>query len=198
TVGGKVWFAEYWDNKVGYIDPSEPPDQAVHEFAVSFGGNDMILGPDGNLWWTSASRATGGSIGRISVDGVVQDPLKFSGVDIFRGLVAQNGYVWSGEVDEGRIAKITASGQITEYPTPTSGTAPYGLAADADGNIWFTEPGVSKIGRLTPDHQILEFPTPTSVPNGEANILVAGTGNTIWVGEPGSVNRVAKFDMGQA
>ena len=36
-------------------------------------------------------------------------------------------------------------GTITEYPTPTAGSAPQGIAAGPDGAMWFTEHATSRI-----------------------------------------------------
>jgi len=42
------------------------------------------------------------------------------------------------------------AGNITDYPIPTSGSAPDGITAGSDGNLWFTENQNNKIGKLTP------------------------------------------------
>jgi streptogramin lyase len=39
---------------------------------------------------------------------------------------------------------------ITEFPIPTAGSQPAGIAAGPDGNLWFAEQLGNKIGRITP------------------------------------------------
>ena len=48
-----------------------------------------------------------------------------------------------------KIGRITTSGTITEFPIPTPGSSPHGIALGPDGAIWFTELGADKIGRLS-------------------------------------------------
>ena len=38
-----------------------------------------------------------------------------------------------------QIGRITTAGVITEFPIPTAGSGPAGIAAGPDGNLWFTE-----------------------------------------------------------
>ena len=55
---------------------------------------------------------------------------------------------------------------LTEYPVPTSGSGPTGIAAAPDGALWFAEESSGKIGRITGAGVITEFSTPTSGPQG--------------------------------
>jgi hypothetical protein len=48
----------------------------------------------------------------------------------------------------GKVGRITASGVITEFPTPTYNPGIVGLTSGRDGAIWFTEANVDQIGRL--------------------------------------------------
>jgi len=41
--------------------------------------------------------------------------------------------------------------QITEFPLPSPGSGPAGIAAGPDDNLWFTEQLGNKIGRITPE-----------------------------------------------
>src|SRR5262245_7913108 len=64
-------------------------------------------------------------------------------------------------------ARVNASASsISEFPIPTQGSNPAGIAAGADGNLWFTEVVGNKIGRIATDGTIAEFaiPTPLSEP----------------------------------
>src|SRR5262245_24265924 len=43
-----------------------------------------------------------------------------------------------------------AAKRIKEFPVPTPGSLPHGIAVGPDGNLWFTERAGDKIGRITP------------------------------------------------
>lgn len=74
----------------------------------------IVVGQDGNLWFTE------------------------------QGSVGANGCCEPMFPAPGKIGRITPSGVITEFPTPTNSagsnvTNPAGIAAGPDGNIWWTE-----------------------------------------------------------
>ena len=89
---------------------------------------------------------------------------------------------------------------IIEYPTPTVGSSPYGIATGPDGNLWFTERAVSptgsveigKIGMINPNdptHTINEFTFPAATD--PVNITAGSDGNlwfTEWNGKIGKIN----------
>ncbi len=70
---------------------------------------------------------------------------------------------------------------ITEFPIPTSGAAPFGVAAGPDGAVWFTEFYANQIGRVAPGNVIVEYliPTASSFPNG----IAAGPDGALWFTE---------------
>lgn len=62
----------------------------------------------------------------------------------------------------GPIASAGAStGAITEFPVPTNGSEPFGIAAGPGGNLWFVEV-FGTVGRITTSGAVTEFPVPTS------------------------------------
>ena len=71
--------------------------------------------------------------------------------------VDKNGAVWFTEQSANRIAQIGV-----EYPIPTPGSVPWGIAASKDEeDIWFTEETAGQIGRFVPSSGIFyEFPLP--------------------------------------
>ena len=80
-----------------------------------------------------------------------------------------------------------APGQLTEFPIPTPGSYPAGIAAGPDGNLWFTERKAHKIGRITPSGQITEFPLtgPTS-----RSAITAGPDGNVWFAVQGGIGRI--------
>jgi virginiamycin B lyase len=67
-----------------------------------------------------------------------------------------DGALWFTEQGDGqpgtsKIGRITTTGQISLFPTPTVQSGANNIVAGPDGNLWFTEPntGVGNIGRIT-------------------------------------------------
>jgi streptogramin lyase len=82
------------------------------------------------------------------------------------------------------IGSVVSAAQvaITEYPNPTSGSGPIGIAVGPDGNLWFPEPGVNEIGRITLAGVITEFPAGDG-----PNFITSGPDGNLWfTEEPGS------------
>lgn len=76
-------------------------------------------------------------------------------------------------------AIVTAAPGITEYPIPTAGSAPHGIATGADGNLWFAEYYGNKIGRVTPAEVITEFSAGLTAGSGPA-FITTGPGGDLW------------------
>ena len=49
-----------------------------------------------------------------------------------------------------KVGRITTSGTITEFPTPSAPSAPFGIITGPDGNLWFAEDRANKIAFITP------------------------------------------------
>ncbi|HVP61245.1 MAG TPA: hypothetical protein VMT11_11835, partial [Myxococcaceae bacterium] len=77
------------------------------------------------------------------------------------------------------IGRITTGGTITEYPTPTSLSAPSAITVGPDGNLWFLEWHADKVGRITTGGTITEFSVPTSASDNPTGIA-AGTDGNLW------------------
>jgi streptogramin lyase len=76
---------------------------------------------------------------------------------------------------------------ITELPTPTAQSGPFGITAGPDGNLWFTEQSASNLGRVdATTHAISEFPTFYS-PSGPMGIAAGPDGNLWFTEGAGSI-----------
>src|SRR5215212_7695318 len=76
------------------------------------------------------------------------------------------------------------AGVITEYPLPTAGSSPWGIAAGPDGNLWVTErtaQGVGKVARVTTSGVFTEYSIPTGGNNSSA--IAAGPDGNLWITE---------------
>lgn len=138
---------------VGTLSFAPPSNAAVGDSAVfSMGTNsapqDLVTGPDGNLWVTNPGSNT---IARVSTAGVVLQnyslPTANSGVrDI---TVGPDNNLWFTMTTANQIGRITTAGVITTFNVPTANSQPYDITTGSDGALWFTEFAGNKIGRIT-------------------------------------------------
>jgi len=93
--------------------------------------------------------------------------------------LGNDGNEWFTDAGSNAVGKITSSGTITEYATPTTGSGPYGMTSGPDGRLWFAEQTKEKIGAIsttaTSGSQITEFSVPGFLPTQ----IAAGNG-LLW------------------
>jgi streptogramin lyase len=203
---GKLWFAEINNpectssppgcrSKVGRIDPTT---HAVAEFStgITEGSQpwDIAAGPDGNLWFSERTGPVGyaGQMARINptTHVVTEFSAGITGDTEPDGVTAgPDGNVWFTEEVGNRIGRITPSGTITEFPIPSTNSAPVAIVTGSDGNLWFAEQDTTTIGRITPTGTITEFPLPS--PDGEPRAIAAGPDGNIWFAmDNGDIGRI--------
>ena len=200
---GNMWFTKGSANQIGRITVPRAHGRfrgqgggAIHEITVPTPNSepsDIVAGPDGAIWFTEF-RAS--QIGRLDLatGTITEFPIPNSDrfFDIFtqtfttstgpRGItVGPDGNLWFAQFNASRIGRITPSGEITQFPTPTPNSRPVGITAGPDGNVWFTEPVGNKIGRITPDGVITEFPLPT--PMSRPVGITLGLDGGLWFAE---------------
>lgn len=141
---GALWFTEMNANRIGRITT----DGVITQFAIpnETRAREIAAGPDGALWFTGSE---GRQIGRITTDGVVTFPIANRPLGAWGITAGPDGAIWFTEAAANRIGRITTDGVVTEFPLPTTASAPTGITTGPDGNIWFTERAANKIGRLT-------------------------------------------------
>jgi virginiamycin B lyase len=92
-----------------------------------------------------------------------------------------DGALWFTEYFDNKIARVTTSGDFTEYPIPTANSYPGQVAAGPDGAV-LTEQNADKIGRITTTGgTVTEHPAPTPVAG--VNDVMVGSDNNIWFTE---------------
>lgn len=96
-----------------------------------------------------------------------------------------------------RVRRITTNGTITEFPTLTPFSEPFGIAAGPDGAMWFTEFNGNNIGRITPSGTVTELPTPTS--RSAPFAIAAGPDGAMWFTEfsGNSIGRIPVVPTGK-
>jgi streptogramin lyase len=173
---GNLWFAEANINKIGVITPGG----VVTEFSSNFIYDPVaiVAGSDGALWFTEP---LANGISRITTAGAVDHYTQFptNNSNAFNIAAGPDGRLWVAESCNcaNKIASITTSGVVTEYPLSNPGSAPYGIAAGADGSLWFTETLGGKIGRITTTGGLTEFTLPSTSPPWN---IVAGPDGAMW------------------
>jgi streptogramin lyase len=183
---GNVWFA---GNAIGRINPTTG---AIQQFEGNRqGGNDITTGPDGNLWFTTNDAG----IGRITPTGV---ETLFTVPGANPGETgATNGIttgpddrLWFTMQSSNKIGALDpATGALSLYQVPTTGSQPLNITTGPDGNLWFTENQANRIGRITTTGVFTEVhvPTPLQFPND----IVAGPDHKVWFTE---AQQVASLD----
>jgi streptogramin lyase len=99
--------------------------------------------------------------------------------------------VWVSEIDANKIARVTPSGVITEYPVPTASALPVEMTVGPDGKIWFSEAAADVIANIDPaTGAITEYPlsqTQFPVVNGEGpRGIISGPDGNVWFAVPDS------------
>jgi streptogramin lyase len=204
-----------------------PAKLGANEQAGTF---SVIEGPDGALWFTLErsvpapvgweGEMLGGAVGRITPTGVMtifplpttlapSARIPCKGTFSFcyageatspRGLaVGPEGDVWAaGGLDS--IWRITPSGEITTFHTPTPSSWPDGIAFGPNGWLWFTETTMNQflrppgaVGHITPSGTIGELRGIHAKAAGHRVTagLVFGPGGALWVGGQGFIDKVS-------
>ncbi len=129
----------------------------ITEFKVNTVGvlQSITAGSDGNLWFTLDDTSEGSEIGRITPSGAIirGSPLPGSDYVTMSGITAgPDGNLWftyqDWNTNESAIGRITTSGVITLFPTPTANSGSSDITTGPDGNLWFTE-SIGQIGCAT-------------------------------------------------
>jgi streptogramin lyase len=152
---GALWFTDFNGHRIGRITTGGQ----VSFFAVpsASGSPDAITaGPDGNLWFTLDDT---GRIARMTTTGTLteyqlgQPP----GDYVFLGGITSgpDGALWFTYQDytstASKIGRITTSGAVSLFPTPTQNSSPQGITVDhARRAVWFTEAAAQNVGRIKP------------------------------------------------
>jgi streptogramin lyase len=89
------------------------------------------------------------------------------------------------------IGKVTPSGEVTEYPRPSSANA-YSITMGSDGNLWFVESGRGAIGRITPAGDATSFRLPN--PKSRPTAITPGPDGNLWFTE-GGASRIGRITL---
>jgi virginiamycin B lyase len=205
TVGPdkQIWFAEKYSSRIARLTNSVSAISNVTtigaaniwtEFAptnLTGGGypQEIITGPDGNLWYTVGGTAR---LGAISASGAnIQTIALPNGSSAPEDLITnKDGSIWFTEFSPvankiGRI--VPGQTNVAEYLIPTPSAEPAGLVAGADGSIWFAEFDGQSIGRLivtTGPNASTNWSSIFSYSGATPAFLARAPDGTIWFTDP--------------
>ena len=124
------------------------------EFSVPTAGSPrgIAAGPDGNLWFVHASTSVEDRAAKITPAGAITEYVLSSVKNSVPMSIVSgpDGNLWLTEWNSThtKLARVTLTGEVTEFPVPTKFSGPRGLTVGPDGNLWFTESSKVKVGRL--------------------------------------------------
>lgn len=139
--------------------------------------NDFAPGPDGNIWYTTASSSNVGigkfapGSGGSSIYALTLGPYVWP-----QGIVAgPDGNMWFTDDRTGGVTKMSMTGAITPYPAAQQTNT---IVVGPDGNLWFTGVGSTTgiIGKMTTAGGYTEYPVANYTPWG----LAVGHDGALW------------------
>lgn len=152
---------------------------------IAFGSSPVALaaGPGGAMWFTESGNASFGGpagIGRVGRDGRVtefRDGLPEHAV--LRGLVrGPDRTMWFADRATAAIGRVTAAGEIREYPAGVH--AVDGLARGADGHVWFVADAGQVVGWIGSEGIVHRFRGLVRSAAAQVTGVAAGPGRRLW------------------
>lgn len=154
---------------------------------------DIILGPDGAMWFAELSA---NAIGRITTTGHISEFKLPAGLfgPIFL-VRAGDGDVWFNYFDQATsvasIGKITPSGTMTMYSNPQPENTIDGLVVGPDGDLWFPESTGDRFHdtwqlrriTLSGEYDNVKRPIPLTAPYTGGEGIATGADGNLWVSE---------------
>jgi virginiamycin B lyase len=132
-------------------------------------------GPDGAVWLTQGGRTI------TRVQGGKYHRFKLPAGSRPVGITAGPHALWIAEQGTRRIARMSLTGSLHQFPIPGAGNTPANLVFGPDAAVWFTEPAAGAVGRLVPATGAVQQ-IPLGPGSGPSGIAVGPDGN-LWVTE---------------
>lgn len=198
---GNIWFIGAFDGQGLYkLPPSTPAGGSatlVSHAQPNAQANNIIVGPDGNLWWAEV----GGAIGKytFATGTVTEYPVPNANSQPYDIINGPDGNMWFTEYNGDAIGRVTPAGVVSEFTAGiTPGSGPNGLTYASDGNIWFVEANtnaLADISPLNPGAGSHEYQIPVTAINGGSPFplfITTGPDGNLWFTE--YANAIAKIN----
>jgi streptogramin lyase len=155
-----VWVTDF-GGQIAKVAPTAPAGEATAYDAPGDGTWDIVVGPDGNLWYT-APEGNNSYVGRLTTAGVFGPQYDTTDAGDQLGItVGPDGALWFAQAFANNIGRMTLDGQFTVIGGLSSPGRPEYIAPGPDNTLWFTEKDGNRIGRIT---GIVEPPPPPPPP----------------------------------
>ena len=139
----------------------------------------MMLGPDGNIWFSETEVS---QIGRITPDGKItefRDGITPGAKPL--SIVVRDGALWFSEAAGNHVGRMTVDGKVTEFPIPSHGSQPRAMCPHPDGSIWFVQTSANGLGRVDRDGGMIEYKVTT--PDASLRSVCVGPDGDLWFTE---------------
>ena len=153
------------------------------QFPVDAKPNQLVEGPDGNVWFIM----DGTEFGSITPDGTVSDDFAMPGAVTPKDITAGGGKLWIS-YDDGFVEVDPANpAGATAHPVAEVNTA-RGIAREADGDLWIVDDFSNSVVEAAPDgtfkREIPGDPVNATPPSGRG-IALGLDGKLWWVDNTG-------------
>lgn len=191
--GGNLWGYQQIPGSPYTIDEMTPGGVVSATYTAIGEADDIVAGPDGNVWYSTTTGPYGPALIRITPDGV-QTPFPLPSGDGPPTAVAvgPDGNMWFASTG-GFIGEFSATGAVTQYSIPTQGyESVVHLVIGSDGALWFTQDlsttpnyagwvGISTVGRIAANGAVTFYPLASGT--GDARDVVLGPDGNLWFTE---------------
>jgi streptogramin lyase len=138
-VDGKVWYTKLNGNRLGVIDPSKPPKEAVKEYVPPFGGpRRHEVGPDGIVWVPGFADGVLGKFDPKTEEWEVIDlPNAMDQIPYALSVNQKTNEVWiCGTMNDTMLRFDPKTKELTEYRMPSRVTYTREVEFGEDGSVW--------------------------------------------------------------
>ena len=184
-VSGTMLVADAGNKLLRFVTTQGSPPPPPPHGTVTYNPPTYLSGPtsvaitaDGSVWFDEHNVAR---IGRLEPTGkIVEYPLPSFRWMPGNLVLGSDGNVWFSDSSflsgaSAAVARISATGVITEYPLSTTQTIS-GLTLGSDGNVWFADSGAGMFGNVSPSGVLTVFnPGYPDYP-----FIAAGYDGNIW------------------
>ncbi len=173
---GNLWFSEN-AKKIGRITPSGK----ITEFPTIFsehGSENIATGPDGRIWFSEPIARRISEIDPSATNEKWTRTVFPLGATPGEMAMGPDGNMWVILTGANKIAKLPASGTVTEFSLP-AGSKPVDIIAGPGNSMWFTNAGTKKIGKITMAGVVTEYALPAE-PNVTPGAIAKGPDGNVW------------------
>ena len=181
----EIWFTLQWSNFVGRLNKNSGQVDLVPMQTEQARPYGIKLDSKGHPWVALLGTNGLATIDPVSL-GLSVVRLPREAARLRRLVVTPDDAVWYTDYNEGYLGRyVPATGEFTEWKTPSERSGPYAIAADASGRIWFVETWPETNLLVGFDPLAGTFFSVTPIPSGAGavrNMVFDENRNCLWFG----------------